>query len=245
MSSMMLDLQPGLLAEPLTGRRWTPAETARRVAARVAAYQASGFGRGDRAFIHFGNCNEFFVELLAVWQAGGCAIPIDTRFTPFEIETLAAWAHPRLSVWNGEPEAASLAALTRLGVDTMNVAAADASRPSTPVYPPGARLDDVALILFTSGTTGQPKGVVHTHRSLRARWISLRDHLGLESYRRTLCLLPTHFGHGLICNCLFPWLSGCELHILPPFKPDIVAQLGTLLAITRCKYMSAAPIPDQ
>ena len=87
-----------------------------------------------------------------------------------------------------------------------------ARRSSGPVSA-GVRLDDDALILFTSGTTGQPKGVVHTHRSLRARWVGLREHLGLDAYRRTLCLLPTHFGHGLICNCLFPWLSGCDLFI--------------------------------
>ena len=48
-----------------------------RVDARVAHYQAQGFGRGERVFIHFGNCNEFFVELLAAWRVGGCVVPID------------------------------------------------------------------------------------------------------------------------------------------------------------------------
>jgi acyl-CoA synthetase (AMP-forming)/AMP-acid ligase II len=240
---MMLDTHTGSLVEPLTGRRWIPEECAFRIEARAANLRARGFGRGDRAFIHFGNCNEFFVELLAIWRAGGCAIPVDSRFTPFEIETLASWAKPRLALFNGAADAEVAAVLGRLNVPVVDITAhEDAGAASAaPGTAPGARLDDDALILFTSGTTGQPKGVVHTHRSLRARWMSLRDHLGLEAYARTLCLLPTHFGHGLICNCLFPWLSGCDLHILPPFKPEIVSQLGTIVDEHNITFMSSVP----
>ncbi|HEX7023298.1 MAG TPA: fatty acid--CoA ligase family protein, partial [Gemmatimonadales bacterium] len=101
--------------------------------------------------------------------------------------------------------------------------------------------DDDALILFTSGTTGQPKGVVHTHRSLASRWESLRKHLGVDAFRRTLCLLPTHFGHGLICNSLFPWLSGQDLFVGPAFRPELVMRLGALLDTHRITFMSSVP----
>jgi acyl-CoA synthetase (AMP-forming)/AMP-acid ligase II len=236
---MMLDTQLGSLIEPLSGRRWSPAELRAAISARAAAYRAEGFARGDRAFIHFGNCGEFFVELLAVWSVGGCAVPIDTRFTPFEIETLAAWARPRASVWLDEPDAAVHSALAGLGVDVVNVR--DQPSRGDAFAAPETRLDDDALILFTSGTTGQPKGVVHTHRSLRARWTSLRSHLGIDASRNTLCLLPTHFGHGLICNCLFPWLSGQTLHIVPPFQPDIVSRLGAIVDDHEITFMSSVP----
>lgn len=104
-----------------------------------------------------------------------------------------------------------------------------------------SRLDDDALILFTSGSTGAPKGVIHTHRSLRARWVSLRDQLGVAAFARTLCLLPTHFGHGLICNSLFPWLAGQDLYITPPFRPDILLRLGPLIDEHRITFMSSVP----
>jgi acyl-CoA synthetase (AMP-forming)/AMP-acid ligase II len=239
---MFLDLHVGNLIEPLSGKRWTGADTRAHVAGRMSAYTAAGLARGDRVFIHFGNTNEFFAELLAVWSLGGCAVPIDPRFTPYEIETLAKWSHPKLSSWQGSPEAALASALANAGVRVVDASAPGAAtKPAAPLPASGFQLDDDALILFTSGTTGQPKGVVHTHRSLRARWMALRTHLGLEAYARTLCLLPTHFGHGLICNCLFPWLSGCDLYIMPPFRPEITAGLGGLLDEHRVTFMSSVP----
>ena len=238
---MFLDLHVGNLIEPLTGKRWTGDASRAHIDARVRFYAAQKLSRGDRVFIHFGNCNEFFAELLAVWSLGGCAVPIDPRFTPFEIETLAAWSKPKFSSWQGAPDATLAATLSTLGVNVVDTTTTVVTQAGASAHGRGFTLDDDALILFTSGTTGQPKGVVHTHRSLRARWMALRVHLGLEAYARTLCLLPTHFGHGLICNCLFPWLSGCDLYIMPPFRPEIIAGLGRVIDEHRVTFMSSVP----
>lgn len=237
---MFLDTRFGTLVEPLTGRSWSPADTSAHRARRMAVLAAVGVTRGDRVFLHHGNSLEFFADLLAVWSLGACAVPIDGRLTPFEIEKLAEAARPGASILGQSADPVVANRLEGLGVRVILAQGADTS-PVRQVESPKVRLDDDALVLFTSGTTGNPKGVVHTHRSLRARWAGLRSALGSDSFARTLCLLPTHFGHGLICNALYPWLSGNDLYVLPPYRADLVTGLGALIDEHRITFMSSVP----
>ena len=227
----------GSIIEPITGKEWRPEELTARAARRVGQLSSLGVTRGARVLIHYGNCGEFFADLLAVWGLGACAIPVDPRLTEFEIERLAELTKPVLSIWQSGAPANVEARLRAVGTATIDTCVTDtASCDGLGWY-----YDDPALILFTSGTTGDPKGVVHTHRSLHAQWRALTAALAGIQFRRTLCLLPTHFGHGLICNCLFPWLSGNTLCILPPFRPDTVSRLGQLLDEHAISFMSSVP----
>ena len=206
----------------------------REVAARSARLKRRGLRPGDRVFLHSGNRLEFFAELLAVWRLGACAVPLDARLTRVELERLVKLAVPRFSVVDDATDPAALpGSITRVSADEPAEAAE--------LPPDVARPEADALILFTSGSSGVPKGVVHTHASLQARWAALRRHLGLAAYARTLCLLPTHFGHGLICNSLFPWLHGQDLFITPPFRPDLLARLGALIDEHRITFLSSVP----
>jgi acyl-CoA synthetase (AMP-forming)/AMP-acid ligase II len=241
---MFIDLKVGNLIEPLTGRRWDQEKILRRISASMVCLRSQGISDSDSVFLHYGNTIEFFVDLLSVWYLGGCVIPIDPRLTAFEVETLAMTASPRFSLWLGPPDGAVGGALSKIGIKTLDMSDFARNDPATAGVPPPAHslsLDKTALILFTSGTTGDPKGVVHTHRSLRARWMALHQSLGLAKFRRTLCLLPTHFGHGLICNSLFPWLSGQDLFILPAFQNEVILRLGTLIDGNRITFMSSVP----
>jgi acyl-CoA synthetase (AMP-forming)/AMP-acid ligase II len=240
---MFLDRTVGSLNDPLNGQSWGPSVVLGLMLRRMERYAELGLTRSDRVFFHHGNTLEFFVDLLAIWQLGACAVPVDGRLTPFEVEVLARAAKPRFSVWKGEPDRGLATSLAAVGVRLLPSGDEKELQEKPALTPKGAgfSMDDDALILFTSGTTGQPKGVVHTQRSLRARWMSLREKLGLDSYRRTLCLLPTHFGHGLICNCLFPWLSGQDLFVGAPFRPDVVMRLGALLDQHEITFMSSVP----
>jgi oxalate---CoA ligase len=239
---MLVTRNIGRLIEPLTGRAWDAGEIFRNYQARVVYFARRGLTRHDRVFLHNGNTLEFFIDLLATWHLGACAVPIDSRLTAFELSTLAQSATPKLSVWTVLVSTDAQKALASHGVIVVQSAQCVVEPTDTDGPPPSAAvLDDDALILFTSGTTGNPKGVVHTHRSLHARWASLAGSLGIETFRKTLCLLPTHFGHGLICNCLFPWLYGQDLYVLPPFRADILTNLGALIDSHEISFLSSVP----
>ncbi len=234
---MLIKLNVGELVEPFGGRRWQRAEIHRQIALRVGRFQKLGLAPEDRVFLPFGNRLEFFAELLAIWKLGACAIPIDARLTAFEVENLSRAASPKLAVADDATHADVIAVLNKAGVRT--VLTTDTG--NTEAAACAIRLDGDALMLFTSGSTGDPKGVLHTHRSLRARWTGLHDHLPAAAFARTLCMLPTHFGHGLICNCLFPWLSGNDLYISPPFRPDLVTRVGGVIDEHSITFMSSVP----
>jgi acyl-CoA synthetase (AMP-forming)/AMP-acid ligase II len=234
---MFLDLNVGQIVEPISGRKWTQAEIHHEIAKRTARFQRHGLARGHRVFMPFGNRLEFFAELIAIWRLGACAIPIDARLTAYEITTLVGAALPHMAVVDDATDSSVVDALAAAGVATVNTTDTGEEEVSVGM----SLLDDDALILFTSGSTGAPKGVVHTHRSLRARWVSLRDHLGVEAFERSLCMLPTHFGHGLICNSLYPWLAGQDLYITPPFRPDIIMKLGAMIDEHQITFMSSVP----
>jgi acyl-CoA synthetase (AMP-forming)/AMP-acid ligase II len=234
-------LTVGQLTEPLTGRHWAQPAVTREVSARAARYRRLGLRPGDRVLLHFGNRLEFFAELLAVWRSGAVAVPVDATLTRVELERLAETVAPRFSVVDDATGSAIARALPpgATVVDASEALAASDRQADLPED--AARPECDALVLFTSGSSGVPKGVVHTHASLAARWGALRRELGLAAYARTLCLLPTHFGHGLICNSLFPWLAGQDLFITPPFRPDLLLRLGAIIDEHRISFLSSVP----
>ena len=238
---MFADLKCGALSELESGRRWSSQEVAAVVASRAAQLRAVGLQHGDRLFILYGNNRQFFVDLLAAWNTGATVVPVDNRLTPFELQNLERTVTPRFALTDPSVPPPLGDALESLGVQLLANGELTLDKNLSVDLACAAGLDDQALILFTSGTTGVPKGVVHTHRSLRARWFSLRQSLGIECFRRTLCLLPTHFGHGLICNSLFPWLFGQDLIIAPAFSPYLLLRLGPIIDEQNITFLSSVP----
>jgi len=214
------------------GLRWDAATLASEVTRRAAALHAMGIGRGSVVAIAHGASAHFFADLLATWQLRATAACLDRSLTQPELETIIGFSRPAVLLVNGAGPP---------GTPPLRVVDL-ASEPPSRLSPPPVKIDpaDPALILFTSGTTGVPKGVVLSFGAIQIRLSANVEAIGTTALRRTLVTLPTHFGHGLIGNSLTPLLSGGEIVLHPP-GTALMQNLGRIIDDHQITFLSSVP----
>jgi acyl-CoA synthetase (AMP-forming)/AMP-acid ligase II len=168
------DAEHLVFSDGTTERRITFAEHARLVA-RVATALATryGVGRGDRVAILAANCPEWIITFWATVSLGAVAVGLNAWWTAPEIRFGVADAAPKLVVLDRKRYArmgGDLDVPTVVIEDDFAALLAFAHAPPDPPLLPATPIDedDPAIILYTSGTTGRPKGAVHTHRNVIA-----------------------------------------------------------------------------
>jgi malonyl-CoA/methylmalonyl-CoA synthetase len=150
-----------------------------------------------------------------VWCAGGIAVPLFPGHPLPEIEYGLREAGAEALVAHPDHEARLRPVADRLRIFLVSYAEALRGRPDRPL--PQVGLDRRAMILFTSGTTSRPKGVVLTHRNITAQIASLVDAWAWEPADRILHVLPLHHTHGIInALCCALW-SGAVCEMMPKF----------------------------
>jgi fatty-acyl-CoA synthase len=174
-------MQPGATALRFLGQTTTWGDLDRRVTAFAGALSRRGVGFGDRVLILMLNRTEFIESVLAANLLGAIAVPVNFRMTPLEIAFLVSDCQARVVVT--EPVLAAVATAVRdldptlaevivaggttedgmLGYDDL---LAEEGEGADPVEVPDIPNDSPALIMYTSGTTGRPKGAVLTHVNL-------------------------------------------------------------------------------
>lgn len=199
-----------------------------RVEVAAGALMGAGAESGDRVAYLGPNAPAFLIAFLACARIGAVFVPLNTRLAPAEHGVQLANCRPTLAIGDGSAvdqlrealaigDGSAVGSSSVVAVDRLAEAGPTSGRPS---HTPGP--DDPVLLVYTSGTTGSPKGAVHTHRSLRhtvENGVAAQDLTGEDV---ALIFLPLFHVGGLNIQVM-PLLSvGGTVVLQPGFDPGAV-----------------------
>jgi 2-furoate---CoA ligase len=226
--------------------RLTYAELHDRVARCAGGLAERGLGRGDRLAVLLKNRVETVTLYWAAQWLGACFVPLNFRLSPEEIEYCVTDSGAQIVI--GEDELDSL--------------------PQGEPHPGALDLQDgePSLMLYTSGTTGRPKGVPRTHGADRAAGMSQIAHHGLRPRDRTLGVMPLYHTMGMHSLIAMALLGGCfvaqpdwdpraaaeliererltSLYLAPTLYHDLLEHAGGLPAVRSVGYAGAPMSPS-
>jgi acyl-coenzyme A synthetase/AMP-(fatty) acid ligase len=202
--------RPALVAISREGdrRTWHFGELVARSAGLSGAFAARGVRRGDVVMTLVGNRIEWVLAMLACWRMGAVALPCNTQLRRADLELRVGAADPALCV--GEEELLSelpgeVAAMTMADV-------ADVLDEERPQDPPAEladlAADDPALIVFTSGTSGEPRGALHAQRYLPGQRAQAERWLGAREGELVWCTTASGWSKSARNVFVAPWLCG-------------------------------------
>lgn len=208
------------------GRRYTYADMV-DVSGRFAnALVSLGVKPGDRVAVQVEKSIDALMLYLGAVRAGAIFLPLNTAYTPAEIEYFLGDAEPAVFVCDPakadalKPYAQKAGAkLETLGVGTGSLF--DKAQAAATAFADVARgPDDLAAILYTSGTTGRSKGAMLSHDNLASNALALVDYWRFSKDDVLLHALPIFHTHGLFVatNCVL--FSGASMILLPKFDPE-------------------------
>jgi acyl-CoA synthetase (AMP-forming)/AMP-acid ligase II len=184
----------------------------------------AGVGPGERVVIALPNGLEFFPAFWGTLAVKGVAVPIFPAYPPARIGQYAERSGARAIV---VPESRLEEMRSALGDERPILAAAElAAGRATGRRLPGPK--DLAYLQYTSGSTGEPKGVAITHAALVANANQLIEGMGITRKERFVSWVPVYHDMGLILKTVVPMLIGAETHLLPTSLTDIDAWLETI-----------------
>jgi malonyl-CoA/methylmalonyl-CoA synthetase len=210
----------------------------------ASALAALGAKPGSRIAAQIETSPEALLLYLGAIRAGAIFLPLNTAYTEAELAFFLADAGPEILVCDPERYHAMLPVAAKAGINMVETLAADGSgslpercAASPEQFADVSRApDDLAAILYTSGTTGRSKGAMLTHDNLLSNARVLADLWRFTPDDTLLHALPLYHTHGLFVAVNTVLLSGAKLLFLPKFDPD---QLLSLMA--RATVMMGVP----
>ncbi len=218
------------LIDVRTAERFS-AQAVKTAAARQAnVLVGHGVDAGSCVVISHDRGPTLIADLLAIWWLGATAVVVSHAVVERERAIITERTQARAWIGLAGLSGVPLAAPATFGDATGVVE-----------FPSRFGLDDAALIMMTSGTTSEPKGVMLTHRALQARLALNVAHIGRDDLARALTVLPMHFGHGLIGNTLTVLAAGGTLALWPEPGAAGLPRLGQTIDRFGITFMSSVP----
>ncbi|MGO3327827.1 class I adenylate-forming enzyme family protein [Gordonia sp. (in: high G+C Gram-positive bacteria)] len=209
------------------------ADAVRRSAGHLAS---AGVGRNDVVGVLLSNRVELVVALFAAWRLGAAVTPVNPALAGPEIEFQTTDAGAKILVVEpGSDHARSDTGLSCPTLSCDDLLADNAGDDRDAVDVEGT---DIALLIYTAGTTGKPKGVMTTHANIDAMTATFVDHFRFDEADHSLLVLPLFHANGVVLGTLSPLRAGGQATIVGRFRPD---EFFPAVEKHRPTYFSAVP----
>ncbi|MEH6996135.1 long-chain-fatty-acid--CoA ligase [Neobacillus drentensis] len=219
----------------------------------------NGIGKGDRVALLLGNCPEFVIAYYGILRTGASVVPINPIFTSREIEYILSNSKAKVVIAN-QGLSPILSSLENKLEDLQMTFYTESintfysweqllhSMKNDFVSPPIDE-NDLAVVLYTSGTTGNPKGAMLSHRNMASNAESFGEFFGFTKDDRIIATLPMFHVFCMTVCINTPIRSGAHILITPKFDPaevvkTIVREKATLFAGVPTMYSFMMQLPN-
>src|SRR3984957_6241851 len=224
---------PGRLAiETIDGQHISYGDLIMHAGQMANLLVSSGVKPGDRVAAQTEKSGPALVLYLAVVRAGAVYLPLNTAYTLNELEYFITDAEPSMVVCDPTKAEGIGAIAAKVGATIMTLGAdgkgslTDAAATASPAFTTVARADDdLAAILYTSGTTGRSKGAMLTHDNLASNSLSLVDYWRFTDKDVLIHALPIYHTHGLFVASNVTLFARASMIFLPKFDPELIIKL--------------------
>ncbi|WP_137925066.1 class I adenylate-forming enzyme family protein [Cupriavidus sp. 2SB] len=214
-------------------RTLTYPELAASVAKFSGQFLNAGVGHGDRVAIGLERSIDTIIAILGTMAAGACACPMEPKLSNDELSRRFTMAN---LTWLVADTSAPLP--ERTDNVPVRIIVPSSLQEGGGQLSPAIAPDDPAFLLFTSGSSGKPKGVLQSHRGLLANALGIIAHSGLSAQDKLLHVMPLYHTNGVNNQILAPLLAGSTIALATRFRAD---DMPTLLARHRPTIVTGVP----
>ena len=223
-------------------RTWSWRELERDVGRLAAWFAARGVARGERVAVCATNSAAFVLAFFALGRLGATLATINPDVSTPDVADILSRVAPRMVLHGAGGSARAVAALALHPLPAFDVEAvlAEAVAADAPAPPANAQPDDTCLIMFTSGTTGRPKGVMHRQRTFALAGECFVERMRIQPDDRLLAVLPLFHINAMFYSVGGACAAGATVIVAPRFSASTFWQLAAETRATEVNLIMAA-----